>query len=115
MPDELTTLVVKIPEPFYTTHLVGNAEGDILHFGGVRIRIKGTGNLLMSIYSLDEIKSKTLVPFVMQDVTDKMPFRLINFNTQKAKIKFGTNDLDDQFQLDRAIIFVKKLFTMHPA
>lgn len=114
MADSVETVVVKIPDPYYTTFYLGNKDADILHFGALRGRVTGTGNLLMSIFSLDDVRSKIMVPFDLQVTNHAMPHRLINFNTQKARIKFGTQDLDDFFNIDRVIVFVKKLFTMHP-
>jgi hypothetical protein len=38
----------------------------ISHYAAIRMRVNGTGNLKMQVYSLDDVRSKTLVPLVMQ-------------------------------------------------
>lgn len=115
MADSVETLVVKIPDPHYTTFLAGDEAGNILHFGSLRVRVTGSGNLLMSIFSLDDVRTKVMQPFVLETTNHSMPVRIVNFNTQKARVKFSTQDLDDYFVITRIIIFVKKLFTMYPA
>lgn len=86
----------------------------ISHFAAIRVRVNGTGNLKMSVYSLDDIKSKTLVPFVMTPLTRIIPTRLVNFMEQRAAFELMTTEIDEYFRINRIIIFSKETFTSYP-
>ena len=47
---------------------------NISHFASIRVRVNGTGNLQLKAYSLDDVKSKVLVPLAMQLIIES--FRL---------------------------------------
>ena len=87
---------------------------NISHFAAIRVRVNGTGDLLMTIFSLDDVKSKTLVPFEMQTLNRRIPTRIINFMEQRASVKLMTEDIDDYFRINRIIIFTKEVFSSHP-
>lgn len=87
---------------------------NISHFAAIRIRVNGTGNLLMKIYSLDDIRSKTLVPFVMQPQNRIIPTRLVNFTEQRAAFELKTTELDEHFRINRIVIFTREIFTSYP-
>lgn len=87
---------------------------NILHYGAVRMRVTGAGNLLMTLYSLDEILSEELVPFDLDSITDREPTRLSNFKSQRAKLRIKTEEIDDQFKVNRVIVFAKELWTSFP-
>lgn len=89
-------------------------QENILHYGGVRMRVTGTGNLRMTLTSLDDIRSTTLVPFVLQDERSREPTRLCNFVSQRAKLKIYTTAIDEVFRVNRVIVFVKELYTQFP-
>ena len=41
---------------------------NISHFAAIRIRVNGTGNLKMKTFSLDDVRSKELVPLTMSQL-----------------------------------------------
>ena len=87
---------------------------NISHFAAIRIRVNGTGSLKMSVYSLDDVRSKTLVPFTMQTATRIIPTRLVNFMEQRAAFELKTTEIDEKFRINRIIIFMKEVFTSYP-
>ena len=92
----------------------GSSGENISHFAAIRIRLNGTGNLLMSVYSLDDVRSKTLVPFTMATTTRIIPTRLVNFMEQRASFELKTTEIDERFRINRIVIFTKEVFTSYP-
>lgn len=86
----------------------------ISHFAAIRIRLNGTGILKMSVYSLDNVRSKTLVPFIMSTLTRIIPTRLVNFTEQRASFELKTTEIDEKFRINRIIIFTKEIYTSYP-
>jgi len=86
----------------------------ITHLTGVRMRVNGSGSLLLSLYSFDDVNSQVLVPFTMATVTNKEPFRLANFKEQRIKLRLGTTEINEQFKINRIIFFHKPLWTSYP-
>jgi hypothetical protein len=93
-----------------TKEIQGGDEG-INHFGAVRIRVNGTGNLVPTFYTLDYKRSSQLVPLVMEDTTEWEPVRLANFKSQRAYLKFETLAINERFVVNRIIIYAKPLWS----
>jgi hypothetical protein len=87
---------------------------NISHFGSIRIRLNGTGNLKMSVFSLDDVRSKTLVPFTMATSTRIIPTRIVNFMEQRAAFELKTTEMDEKFRINRIVIYMKEVFTSYP-
>jgi hypothetical protein len=87
---------------------------NIAHFTAVRMRVIGQGDLKMTMYSLDDIKSKELVPFALTSTARIQPTRLANFMEQRASLELYTTELNDYFRINRIIIFSKETFTSYP-
>lgn len=78
------------------------------------MRIVGAGDLQMQLLSLDSVESQTLVPFTLSSATNREPFRLANFNQQRAMLKGITTEKDEIFRINRIILFFKPLWTDYP-
>jgi len=87
---------------------------NISHFAAIRIRLNGVGNLKMATYSLDDVRSKTLVPFVMSQNARIIPTRLVNFTEQRASFELKTTEIDEKFRINRIVIFMKEVFSSYP-
>ena len=92
----------------------GSSGEGISHFSTIRIRVNGTGNLKLKIYSLDDLKFKILVPFAMQPQARIIPTRLVNFMEQRASFELKTTDFDETFRINRIVIFTKPVYTSYP-
>jgi hypothetical protein len=92
----------------------GSVGEQISHFAAIRIRLVGTGNLKMKVYSLDNVRSKTLVPFTMATTARIIPTRLVNFMEQRASFELKTTEIDEKFRINRIVIFTKAVFTSYP-
>lgn len=92
----------------------GSSGESVSHFAAIRIRVTGTGSLLMKVYSLDDVKSKTLVPLTMSATARIIPTRLVNFMEQRASFEFKTTAMDEEFRINRIVIFTKEVYTSYP-
>jgi len=111
-----TVSVVKIPNPLIQTAFTDVTEGEtIVHFTAIKLRVIGTGNLLMTLYSLDKVISEVLVPIPMTLLSDRQPTRLANFQTQKASLELKTTVLNEIFKINRIIVFAKEVFADFPS
>lgn len=96
------------------TARMGSAGENISHFNAVRFRINGVGEMELTFYSLDDIKSQVLLPLNMLEATNIQPTRLANFIEQRAYLKGETNGLGEWFRINRIIVFQKELFSSYP-
>ena len=87
---------------------------NISHFAAIRIRLNGAGNLKMQVFSLDDVRSKTLVPLTMQLSARIIPTRLVNFKEQRAAFELKTTEIDEKFRINRIVIFMKESDTSYP-
>jgi hypothetical protein len=87
---------------------------NISHFAAIRIRVNGKGNLQLSTHSLDDVRSKILVPLVMETQTRIIPTRLVNFTEQRALFEIKTTAINEKFRINRIIVYTKETFTSYP-
>jgi len=92
----------------------GSSGENISHFAAIRVRVSGYGNLKMQISSLDDVRSKTLVPLHMQVLNRIIPTRLVNFTEQRASFELKTTEMDEYFKINRIVIFTKETATSYP-
>lgn len=90
------------------------SSGQIIHFGAVSFRVKGTGNLFSTFRSLQNADNVILSSVVMQQITDREPTVLSNFNKQRAQLDIRTLVFDEVFQLNKIIIWTKPTATSYP-
>lgn len=86
---------------------------NILHFGAVRFRLNGNGNLNLELHSLDDTNVDTLLAIPITN-TGVEPTRLSNFNSQRARVKGFTTVINEHFKINRIIIYVKPIYTSYP-
>jgi hypothetical protein len=84
------------------------------HFGAVRIRIVGSGNLLSKLQSLDDVYELDLSSAVLSATSNKSITILSNFMQTKAKFRMEINEIDEYFKVDNIMIYIKPTFTSFP-
>lgn len=92
----------------------GSSGEQISHYAAIRIRVNGIGNLKMKVLSLDDVRSKTLVPLTMSPAARIIPTRLVNFTEQRASFELKTTEIDEKFRINRIVIFTKEVATSYP-
>lgn len=91
-----------------------SSEEVINHYGDVRLRVNGSGNLLLKLLSLDEVKTTTLLPLALRTKTNIEPNRICNFTQQKAKLEIRVINLNETFRISKIIVFVKPVAKSYP-
>jgi hypothetical protein len=89
-------------------------EQVINHYGAIRLRVNGSGNLQMSLFSFDEVQSVVLVPIPLNSTTAVEPNRLSNFTQQRAKLMIRTFNINETFQISKIIVFTKPVAQSFP-
>jgi len=84
------------------------------HFSSIRIRVDGNGALRLAVYSLDDLRSKVMVPFTMVPRNRYAVTRLVNFVEQRASFEIKTTLIGEKFRINRIIIFSKELYKSYP-
>lgn len=94
----------------------GNQQfgGEVIHSNAVRLRVNGSGSLLLSLHSLDDVDEETLSPVTMAASTAVQPTQLANFSSQRIYLELGTENIDEVFTISKIIIFVKPLYAELP-
>lgn len=94
--------------------MVNNFIGEILHINAIRLRITGSGNLLLFLRSLDAINNQQLTSFPMLNMTNIEPSILANFIDQRVQLEVRTTELNEVLNVSKIIIFVRPLATGYP-
>lgn len=88
--------------------------GELIHFGAIRLRVTGSGNLQSTLESLDEVSSASLSDVAMQSTTDREPLVLANFISQRGFLKLETTEINETFFISKLVIFVRPVATGYP-
>ncbi len=84
------------------------------HFTAIRTRVRGSGNLNISLISYDDVYSQSLTPIAMVSLTNKTPTQLANFTQQTARIRIETNEIDEIFQISQILVYSKPVASSFP-
>lgn len=90
------------------------AEDYRTHFGFIKFRVLGSGNLRLRLLSLSNTKESVIPPLVMQNNTDIEPTKKCNFNQQRAQLEFKTTAIDEVFQINKIILYTKPFAENYP-
>lgn len=87
---------------------------NIIHANALRIRVVGSGNLRMTLFSLDDVNSQEFVPLAMQATTAIQATPLVNFKSQRIAVRLGTSAINEHFRINRVVLFVKTVEISYP-
>lgn len=91
----------------------GTGEG-VQHFNAVRLRITGTGNFKMKLFSFDDEFAEELAELPLKERNFKEPTVPTNFISQRAALEIKTTNINEYFKINRIIIFAREIFTSYP-
>ena len=97
-----------------STYLIGEDNESVDHFALLRLRARGSGNLLITLYGEDEVLSLSPTPLVLTALPGKSISRKINFVNERCSIKLEVNSADDWFNISRLILFANEQFLERP-
>jgi hypothetical protein len=86
----------------------------INHFGAIRTRLKGNGNIKGTLFSYDEVRSDILNPTAMSANTDDPVTILADFTTFNAKLRLEVTEIDEYFNISSILIYVKPVANSFP-
>lgn len=89
-------------------------EGYRNHYGFVRLRVTGSGDLQLRLLSLSETKESVIPPLALESSTSIEPTKKCNFNQQRAQLEFKTSEIDEVFQINKIIIYIKPFAENYP-
>jgi hypothetical protein len=84
--------------------------GWVNHFAGIKLRVKGSGNLQISVQGEDDINSTTYNSIILSANPGLEPDRLINFTNEKCAIKLRVSLFGEWFNLSRLDVWAKELW-----
>ena len=87
----------------------------ILHFGALRFRITGTGQMTATVYNLDKTQSFTPNSIQMDGIDGSEPLILTNLNTQRAILRMETNTQGAYFEVSRIVLYQKPIWEDYPS
>lgn len=93
---------------------VSAGAGNILHAGAVRLRVTGSGNLVLHLRSLQDVNNEQLASLVMEASTNVEPVQLANFTDQRIQLEGKTVDIDETFSISKIVIFAKITAASYP-
>lgn len=91
-----------------------SGEGSIYHYGSVRLRALGSGNLRMRLISLSDTKEAIMAPLVLSTATDREPLKTVNFKQQRASLEISTTAIDEYFSIDKIVVYIKPVGSSYP-
>ena len=92
--------------------------GWIHHFGGIKLRVIGSGSLQISLYGLDGFINgsfTSVAPFNLGVAPGIEPERLLNFINEKMAIKFRVNLFNEWYSITRVDTWTKELWLRRSA
>jgi len=84
------------------------------HIVATRLRVKGAGNLRLTLTDLDQVQTQNAVPLVMAATTRIEPMRLWNFQSQRIRLEGKTTAINEVFHINRIIIYAKPVVQEYP-
>lgn len=92
-----------------------SSEEIINHFGMIRLRVTGVGNLRPTFWSLSNFAQDALVSMPMSLETDTEPDRLANFTKHRARLELRTININEEFKISKIVIFIKPVAKSFPS
>ena len=85
----------------------------VLHFAAIRIRVIGQGNLQLTLKGLDANPTANLPSIVMQMGPGREPQMLCNFINQRVQLRVFVTNLDENFKINRIVLYGKPIYTSY--
>lgn len=100
---------------YYETFGTEFEEGGISHFAGVRGSIRGSGNLDVLFSSDDNAFTAFGQSLTLSSSPGREQLSKVNFNSQRAYVKFSVDTLNHKYEISRLTVFGKSLWEDVPA
>lgn len=88
-----------------------SSDGSLLHFGSVRLRVTGSGNLKLYLRSLQNVHNQTLTPQVITPLMNREPVTLSNFIDQRGQLEVKVTEIGEYFLISKIVIFIRPIYS----
>lgn len=99
---------------YIRTAMVGAPDNAIHHFGGVGLRIKGTGNIKIELFGQDDIDYQLCGTLALQANPGREFFRLATFQSERASVKLSVANTGEWFSLRKINLYANEIFAGRP-
>jgi hypothetical protein len=92
-------------------------QGDdwpVNHFTGFRARLKGVGNLDITLSGLDDVQTAFVPSLALSPTPGKPLFRGFNFTSERCSVKLRTSLANEWFLMSHFSLFYKQLWQTRP-
>lgn len=84
------------------------------HYHTVTMRVKGSGSLLTTLYSLEDEYSQVLKNQTLSLTTSRSPTLLANFIQERAYLLLKVSTINHKFEISNITVGVKPVATGYP-
>lgn len=102
-------------DSWFKTSLKSSSSGWINHFAGFKMRVKGSGTLILTLYGEDDNNPVSAGTINLSSSPGMELDRLINYKNEKLAIKFRVNSAGDNYVFSKLILYAKALWLRRPA
>lgn len=88
---------------------------NVIHVNAIRLRVTGSGNLKLTMHSLNDVATLDLQNLAMSASTNILPTKLTNFRQQRAMLELKTTEIDETFRITKLIVFVTTVASDYPS
>jgi len=86
-----------------------------MSFTGIRLRIKGVGNLNITMKGLDEASTLIAQQLVLSLAPGRTKFAGFNFVSERCAVKLSLSEANNYFTLTKFTIYINALWEDAPA
>ena len=86
----------------------------LIHFGAVRLRINGSGNLKILLKSFDDVNIYYLTDLVLATTTNREALILSNYIDQRGRLHIELTEINESFNVSKIVVFTKVVATGYP-
>jgi isopentenyldiphosphate isomerase len=84
------------------------------HYHPVRIRVKGSGTLLLEMRSLDDVQITTIPSILMTTTASHPKDSLSDVRASAARLKFSVGVIDEYFQINEIHVYIRPIGSSTP-
>lgn len=105
---------VAIVTRWETGELPVDSKGEVFHHGGIRLRAYGSGNLRLTVTSLDGGQVYNLPGIPLTIAPGIYPMRTFNAQSEKITIRGVLQNADEYLTITKMWVFVRQLWLTRP-
>jgi hypothetical protein len=104
-----------IQTKFETAEVPSDSKGEVFHHGGVRLRVYGSGNLVLTVTTLDGAQVTNLTGITLTPGPTIYPMRIFNAQSEKITIRGTLQNNNEYLVVTKMWAFVRQLWLTRPA